>query len=88
MNDKIKMNDLDLYENFTKWLQDARKYNITKEADVQSYFELCLVNTDLASEEKPKWMRMALNKKSMTGEKKLQRIYEKIAEDAQPVPEF
>lgn len=82
LGNKITVTDEALLINFEKWFYEARKYHITKETDVQFYLELCLVNSELAAEEKPRWMMMVLKKKSITGEKKMQRIYNKITEDA------
>lgn len=78
----LKDPDEVLYDKFEKWFYDAKKYHITKETDVFSYLELCLVSDELASEEKPRWMLMVLNKKSISAEKKMERIYNRIMEEA------
>ena len=78
---KISCSGEELYSKFEKWFVDAKKYNITREADVQLYLELCLVNKELAAEEKPRWMLMVLRKKSISGDKKMQRIVNGMKEN-------
>ena len=85
LDEATKMGEEWLRELIREGIQVAKGYNITLERDVARYIELMIaVSPAFDESEKTPWAKEILTDKWMTGQEKLDRLYEHIMFEPEP----